>query len=249
MSETLRPHTLRVAATPEFAARAAASEIVALLDAALSWRGEAHLCLAGGTTPRLLHEALTELPFEGWPHVHIWFGDERCVPPDHRDSNVGMARQTLLDRVAVSPEHVHRLAGELPPEEAARQYHDELHAMAARRGRTIPVMDVLVLGLGGDGHTASLFPGSPLLTPESAPATWSAAVHVPALGTSRLTLTPVVLQAAAAVIMLVTGPDKQQALARVLRRAAPVAQLPARLLESANGDVAWFVDEQAVFGR
>lgn len=258
-----RAHTLRLAETPEDVARTAAAEIIALLETALAWRGEAHLALAGGSTPRLLHAALAAVPFDGWPHVHVWFGDERCVPPDHPDSNAGMARETLLDRVPIADDHIHRMEGERAPDEAARRYDDALTAQAERLGRELPLLDVLVLGMGADGHTASLFPGSPLLAgPDAAPpgptsgappgtasaGRWCAAVEVPSLDAWRLTLTPRLLQAAAAVTVLVTGAGKHDALQRVLLARAAVTALPARLLEDARGDVAWFVDGDALFG-
>lgn len=242
----LRAHTLRLAPTADDVAAVAAAEIVALLETAVTWRGEAHLCLAGGSTPRLLHRALVMSSFQGWPQVHVWFGDERCVPQDHADSNVGMAQETLLDLVPVDPRHVHRPAGDIVPAEAARQYDAELQAMATRLRRDTPVMDALVLGMGADGHTASVFPGSPLLRPDAPAGAWCAAVHVPAVDAWRLTLTPAVLQAAAAVAVLVTGAGKRPALSRVLRGAAPVTELPIRLLEDARGDVAWFVDDAAL---
>lgn len=241
-------HTLRLASSAEALASLAAAELVALLETAVAWRAEAHLCLAGGSTPRLLHAALTTIPFEGWPHVHIWFGDERCVPPDHPDSNVKMAQETLLDHVPVAPAHIHRLEGELPPADAARRYQEQLQAQAARYGRDEPVMDALILGMGSDGHTASLFPGSPLLA-EGAPGDqWCEAVHVPSLDAWRLTLTPAVLQAAASVAVLVSGAGKHEALTKVLGATESLDKLPARVLEHARGDVAWFVDTAALFG-
>lgn len=241
-------HTLRLARTAEDVAAVAAAEIVAVLEAAVTWRGEAHLCLAGGSTPRLLHQALSRSTFEGWSKVHVWFGDERCVPADHADSNVRMAYETLLTLVPVDPRHIHRPAAELAPTEAARRYDAELRAMATRLARAAPVMDALILGMGNDGHTASVFPGSPLLTTEAHDGAWCAAVHVPALDAWRLTLTPPVLQAAAAVAVVVTGAGKRAVLSRVLSGAAPVTELPIRLLEQARGDVAWFVDAAALLG-
>jgi 6-phosphogluconolactonase len=242
-----RAHTLRLAPGAEDLAAVAAAEIVALLETAVAWRGEAHLCLAGGSTPRLLHRALAGSTFDGWPHVHIWFGDERCVPAEHPDSNVGMAYETLLDHVPIERQNVHRLAGDQAPADAARDYDAQLRAMAARRRHDVPVMDALVLGMGEDGHTASLFPGSPLLAPDAPADAWCAAVHVPTLDAWRLTLTPPVLQAAAAIAVLVSGAGKHAALARVLQAAAPPSALPIRLLDEAHGDVAWFVDNAALF--
>ncbi len=243
-----RSHTLRVAASPADVAVLAAAELLALLETAIAWRGEAHLCLSGGSTPRLLHQALVATPFSGWPHVHVWFGDERSVPRSHPDSNVGMAHLTLIDLVPIAPDHVHVLDGGMEPHAAAASYHDELQALAVRSGKGAPVMDALVLGMGDDGHTASVFPGSPLLRADAPTAQWCAAVHVPALDTWRLSMTPGVLQAAAAVAVLVAGAGKHAALTRVLRADASVDVLPVRLLEQARGDVVWFVDVPALFG-
>lgn len=245
---TARSHTLKLAASPADVAAVAAAEIAALLETAVSWRGEAHLCLSGGSTPRLLHQALVASPFAGWPRVHVWWGDERPVPPDHPESNVGMAHETLLDLVAIDPQHIHRLRGDLDPQAAAAHYESDLQALATRSGTHLPVMDVLVLGMGVDAHTASIFPGSPLLKPDAPTRQWCAAVHVPSIGSWRLSLTPVVLQAAAAVVVLVAGAGKRPVLSRVLRAEATAAELPIRLLEGAHGDVAWFVDEAALFG-
>jgi 6-phosphogluconolactonase len=240
--------TLRLASTPEQLACLAAEEIRVVLGTAVAWRGAAHLCLAGGSTPRLLHAELARQPFDGWPRVHIWFGDERCVPHDHPDSNARMAEETLLRHVPVAPHHVHRLAGALDPHEAARQYHTALQDLAEREARDVPCFDALVLGLGDDGHTASVFPGSALLGEDAAPEAWCVAEHVPHLDAWRLTVTPPVLRGASTTVVLVTGTSKHEALQRVLTGAAPLQQLPARLLEAARGDVAWFVDADAMFG-
>jgi 6-phosphogluconolactonase len=242
--------TLRVETSPERLADLAAAEILVVLGTAIAWRGEAHLCLAGGSTPRLLHDALARHTFDGWPHVHVWFGDERCVPPDHADSNARMAAETLLRHVGIAELHVHRPAGERDPAEAAEQYHDALQDLAERAQGEVPTFDVLILGMGDDAHTASIFPGSPLLDHvEAAPTPpWAVAIHVPTLDAWRLTLTPAVLCAARATVVLVTGTGKHEALHRVLTRSAPLKDAPARLLERATGDLAWFVDTAALFG-
>jgi 6-phosphogluconolactonase len=250
---------LRLSATADDLAAAAAREVLALLDAAIAWRGEAHLALSGGRTPGALHNALAEASFEGWPFVHVWFGDERTVPPDHADSNYRMARETLLQTVPIPPAQVHRLAGEAEPAAAAAAYDAELRALARAQQRAVPALDVLLLGMGGDAHTASLFPGSPLLAdsprpgvPDTAHGTTgprlAAAVHVPAMQTWRLTLTPATIAAARAILVLVSGADKHAALARVLGSDIGVVDAPVTLLHDAPGDVAWFVDRDALFG-
>lgn len=244
-----RGAVLRLSPTPEALAEAAASEVLALLEAAMAWRGEAHLVLSGGRTPAALHRVLAARPFDGWSHVHVWFGDERTVPPDHVDSNYRMARETLLDHVPVPAAQVHRFEAELPPVEAAERYDAALSALAAAQQRDVPTVDVLLLGMGGDAHTASLFPGSPLLDGSAPSAPRHAqAVHVPALDTWRLTLTPATLRAARAVCLLVAGADKHPALRRVLGAAPPLVEAPVTLVHDLPGDVAWFVDRAALFG-
>lgn len=250
---TGRGAVLRLADTPDALAAAAAAETLALLETAIAWRGQAHLGLAGGRTPAALYRHLAASAFTGWPHVHVWFGDERTVPPDHAESNYGMARETLLDATSILAAHVHRLHGEREPLEAARHYDEALEALARRQGREAPALDVVLLGLGTDAHTASIFPGSPLLGgpdrgPDN-PARWAAAVHVPALQTWRLTLTPETLRHARAVLLLVAGADKHAALRRVLAGHEPPEQAPARLVLDLPGDTAWFVDAAALFGH
>lgn len=239
---------LRLATTPEALAEAAASEVLALLESAMAWRGEAHLVLSGGKTPAALHRVLASRSFEGWSHVHVWFGDERTVPADHADSNYRMARETLLDHVPVPASQVHRFDTTLPPDTAAAQYHEALAALARAQEREVPAFDVLLLGMGGDAHTASLFPGSPLLSGDAASGRLAAAVHVPALDTWRLTLTPATIRAARAVCLLVAGTDKHAALRRAFVDAPALDQAPVTLVHDVPGDVAWFVNRAALFG-
>jgi 6-phosphogluconolactonase len=248
---------LRFATTPEALAQAAASEVLAVLEAAMAWRGEAHLCLSGGRTPAALHRVLASLPFDGWSHVHVWFGDERTVPADHADSNYRMARETLLSAVPIPERQVTRLEGGLPPAEAAARYEEALRALARRQEREVPTFDLLLLGMGADAHTASLFPGSPLLESEDAaghrsnppaPTRFAAAVHVPALDSWRLTVTPATIRAARTVFVLVAGVDKHPALRRAFGESVVTADLPVTLLHDLPGDVAWFVDRAALFG-
>ena len=246
-----RGAVLRLATSADALASAAASEVLALLEAAMAWRGEAHLALAGGRTPAALHRALASRRFDGWSHVHAWFGDERTVPPDHADSNYRMALETLLSRVPIPAAQVHRMAGELDPQVAAAQYAEALETLARRQQRDAPTFDVLVLGMGPDAHTASLFPGSPLLETgrdERARGPFAAAVHVPAMDTWRLTITPATIRAARAVFVLVSGAEKHEALRRVLGAEPTLADAPVTLLHEVSGDVAWFVDRAALFG-
>lgn len=247
-----RGAVIRLAASPESLAQAAASEVLAVLEAAIAWRGEAHLALAGGRTPAALYQVLAAIPFEAWSHLHIWFGDERAVPQTHAQSNYRMAHEALLAATPIPASQVHRWEGERTPADAARRYDEALRDLAARQQRSVPTLDLLLLGMGADAHTASLFPGSPLLDEpqagsDAAPV-FAAAVHVPALDAWRLTLTPATMRAARTVVVLVAGPDKHVALRRVLGEAPAVTEAPAALLHQLPGDVAWFVDRAALFG-
>lgn len=243
-----RGAVIRLAATPDALAQAAASEVLAVLDSAIAWRGEAHLALSGGRTPAALHRVLASLPFAGWPFVHVWFGDERTVAPDHADSNYRMARETLLAAVPIPASQVHRMAGEQDPLAAAADYDAQLRALAARQGRHAPAFDVLLLGMGADAHTASLFPGSPLLRADSPADAFASAVEVPALDTWRLTITPATIGGARTVLLLVAGSDKHAALARALGDTPLLTDAPVTLVHELSGDVAWFVDRAALFG-
>jgi 6-phosphogluconolactonase len=188
--------------SPEEVAAAAATEIAAAIH-----RGAEKFVLAGGTTPRRCYELLAGMEVE-WGRVTILFGDERCVPPDHPDSNYRMVRETLLSRVA--PATVHRIAGELGPEAAARAY-DRILAF------WVP-LDVVLLGVGEDGHTASLFPGYPELKADG----WAVGVHnAPKPPPARVSLTLPALRDARQVIILATGAGKADAVARAKRHEVP----------------------------
>ncbi len=149
-------------ADPAAAAERCAETLGMVLRGALGERGEAHIALNGGTTPRPVYERLVEL-IDDWSHVHLWWCDERCVPADHEDSNFPVPRETLIEGAGIGEERVHRMRGELGPEEGARAYAAELAEHLELDDAGIPVLDVVHLGLGPDGHTASLFPDHPAL--------------------------------------------------------------------------------------
>jgi 6-phosphogluconolactonase len=148
--------------TPDFAAYAA-HFIVEAAQAAIADRGVFRVALSGGNTPRPVHEALAKIGDLPWEKIQITFGDERCVPPDDAASNYRMARESLLDRIKIPAGNVFRIRGEIDPASAAQEYEAQLSAFAARFGEARYRHDLLILGLGEDGHTASLFPGSPAL--------------------------------------------------------------------------------------
>lgn len=232
-----------VSATAAEAAETAAGLIARLLAAAAAARGRARLALAGGRTPEACYRLLAEEPHRGripWEALEVFWGDERCVPPEAPESNYRMAAQALLDRVPIPPGGVHRMRGELPPEAAAREYEEGLRRAFPGSGGP-PRLDLLLLGLGPDAHTASLFPGTAALRERER---WVAAARVEPLGW-RLTLTPPMLNAAREVLFLVAGADKAEAVRAVLEGSRDPDRYPGQLVEPPDGRVTWLLDGPA----
>ncbi|MBI4593012.1 MAG: 6-phosphogluconolactonase [Candidatus Rokubacteria bacterium] len=236
--------SVRVFADPAELAEAAARAIVEAADEAVGARGRFMLALAGGETPRDTYRCLA-LPAHSermpWDRTWIFFGDERCVPPDHPASNYRMAAETLLGKVSVPADHVVRMQGEgEDPEAAAAEYGRRLGEVFGLRRGTLPRFDLVLLGLGLDGHTASLFPGSPALKEIFRPVV---AVHAAAAVTAqRLTLTFPVLNAAAQVMFLVAGPEKAKTVKAALHDGAA---LPAGMVRPEDGQLVWMLDRAA----
>lgn len=216
---------------------AAAGELVALARDSIAARGAGHIALSGGSTPRRLFQIVRELRMP-WPQIELWFGDERTVPPEHADSNFRLANETLIAPLGLS--RVHRIHGEDDPAAAAAAYERELVAALG----TPPVLDIALQGMGPDGHTASLFPGSPALDDTTR---WVVANRVDsplANGpTTRITLTARAINAARHVRFLVAGADKASALAGVLDGERDPHRYPAQLV--GGTDVVWYVDDAA----
>lgn len=223
--------------------RAAADELIELAQAAVAARGRFHVALSGGSTPRRLFELLAARGKDAlpWDQIELWWGDERCVPPDHADSNYGMAREHLIRPLGLDEARVHRMHGELDPGASARAYEDELRAALGEP----PVLDYALQGMGPDGHTASLFPGSAGLaeTRRSVIANAVRSPLVPGGAATRITLTAPAINRARHVRFLVAGADKAGALAAVLEGPREPQRYPAQLIEAL--DVAWLVDEAA----
>ncbi len=231
---------LLVFETPEALAEAAARDFAARTDEAINTLGRFAVVLAGGSTPKATYEVLardysSELD---WSRVHVFFGDERTVHPKHEDSNYRMVRETLLSRVAVGS--VHRMRCELPPEEAAANYERQLREFFGPVDP--PNFDQILLGLGEDGHTVSLFPETSALDVTDR---WVVVNPVLKLGTSRLTLTIPVINAAKAVTFLVAGESKAEALKEILEGEADPRAYPAKYIRPHGGDLTWMVDRAA----
>jgi 6-phosphogluconolactonase len=224
----------------EKASERAATEIARRLHSAREQRGVAHLALSGGSTPARTYELLRE-ELESWHDVEVWFADERCVEPDDDESNYKLARETLLEGAAgLDPARVHRMQGELGPERGAESYEQELREHAPLDEQSVATLDVIVLGIGPDGHIASLFPGAPTLDVQ-APALCLGVHDSPKPPPERLTLTLPVLHAAQRCVLLATGAAKADAVDAML--AEPSRHVPASLLR--RGRLSVIVDDAA----
>lgn len=227
-------------------ARAGARELANRAASAVREKGIFTAALCGGRTPKALYSLLannTELRQQiPWERVHFFWGDERPVPPDHAESNFHLAQTALLSRVPVPAANLHRIKGELAPEWAAAAYEQTLVELFELQGNALPRFDLVLLGLGSEGHTASLFPGTHALAEQKrlAVANW-----VGKLGTERITLIAPVFNNAACIIFLVSGAEKAVALNSVLKGRYEPQQLPAQLVRPHAGELKWIIDAAA----
>lgn len=238
---------------PEEALRAAARLFVTACDAAVRARNRFMVSLSGGSTPRALYRLLSGIDGGGdasgavaWEKVHVFWGDERAVPADAVESNYRMVRESLLDHVPIPVSQIHRIESERPAPEAAARYEQTIRFAFDIDHDSVPSFDLALQGMGHDGHTASLFAGSPLLLEQRR---LVAAEWVASINSERITLTPPVLAAARLLGFLVLGADKAAAVARALQMVAPDAQLPAAFVAAQARHVEWILDRAAADGR
>jgi len=229
--------------TPEAVAEKAAADFAVFVQQTLATKDRFTVALPGGVTPKLFFTRLAQEPYPTqipWSKVWVFWGDERCVPPDHPESNFGVAKQYLLDKVPIANSHVFRIHGEDAPPETARAYARTLHDVFKMDGQW-PVFDLIILGMGPDGHTASLMPRTAALEEEQR---WVVENVVRSLQTIRITMTLPVINHARQVWFLVTGAKKNAAYSRV--QAGPTLDYPASLIEPENGKLTWYVDKAVV---
>jgi 6-phosphogluconolactonase len=233
---------ISVSKDPEQLSHRAATTISDLVGRAIQARGISFVALAGGETPARVYALLASDPLKNtidWRHVHVFFGDERMVPPDDPASNYGMVQRQLLSRIPIPVESVHRIRGEASAADASKEYEAELQKWFNGR---LPRFDIVVLGVGEDGHTASLFPGTDSLRGGSKMAI---GYYVPQLKSWRVTLTLRVLLNARDTIFLAAGKQKAPVIARILGASETQSDLPASMVISAQGTVLWMLDEEA----
>ena len=221
---------------------AAADELELTASESISRRGVCSFVLAGGNTPRELYRRLASPSYRDlidWAHIEIFWGDERCVPPDHPASNYSMAQEALVSHVPIPRAQVHRIRGELEPNRAAALYDQEIRAVT---GSGQPRFDVVLLGVGVDGHTASLFPDTPNLVDEKRLVVATVSPRPPR---SRVTLTLRTINSARKAMFLVAGSEKAAIVAALANDAATSATLPAALVRPQGGQLLWMLDREA----
>ena len=224
---------------------AAAARWLAIYRESVARHGTFCVALAGGSTPRLLYRALSGPAISAaieWPRVHLFFGDERAVPPDHPDSNFRMARETLLEHVPVPESNVHRMETEIGDMEmVASRYEEVLKELVPATDGGVPQFDLVLLGVGPDGHTASLFPDTDILQQRER---YAAAVYVKQKSTWRVSITFPVIDCARHVLFLVAGADKYPVVKRILSDAGEEPLYPVQMLQPA-GSVEFYLDAAA----
>ncbi len=240
---------------------AAAEFICTLAVEYIHAHGVFTIALSGGKTPELLHEKLAQPPHDSrmtWPRVHFFWGDERCVPPDHPDSNFAMALRVLISKVPVPSQNVHRIPAEIePPEDAAKAYErilrgffessikSDAHSPSSGTGEPLSSFDLVLLGLGKDGHTASLFPGDQALEEGRR---WVAAVRNPhgSPPVPRITLTLPVINRAGCILFMVSGSGKSEVVHSILEDPDRAGQRYPAARVNPDGKVVWLIDEETV---
>jgi len=226
---------------PQETAAACCHKIFDLLKEALATRDQASLAISGGSTPKLLFAEMAQATF-GWSRVHLFFVDERGVPPTDPQSNYKLAKENFVDAAGFPAANVHRIQAELEPERAVRLYADEIRSFFSLGPGEFPSFDIIHQGMGPDAHTASLFPGEPLIDDRE---NLVAAAYVEKFHQWRITLLPGVLLAARNTIMLVAGEDKAEPLHAVFEAPYDPKKYPTQLVTKSTGNVMWFVDKAA----
>jgi len=232
---------INVSASPEELADACARDILDSLTQALQARSKATLAISGGSTPKLLFSKMAQAGFD-WTNVHVFWVDERCVLPTDDQSNYKLANETLLRAAGIPAHNVHRVHGELVPEEGAIHYIEEIRQFFELHETELPVFDVIHRGIGPDAHTASLFPGEPLIANRTGIA---AAVWVEKLRSHRVTLLPGVLEQGRHTVIQAQGEDKAEPVWNVLRGDEDPFRFPCQIAARHSSKAAWFLDQAA----
>jgi 6-phosphogluconolactonase len=232
---------ISIAADPTGSAEQCADYIENLLREAIASTGRATFAISGGNTPAPMFRKLAASGLD-WSKIQVFWVDERCVPPTDKQSNFKSANESLLQPAQVPQTNIHRVLGELPPDEAAAKYIDDIRSSFSLKGDELPVFDVLHRGMGSDAHTASLFPGEPLISDTTHIA---AHVWVEKMKMDRVTLLPGVLSRAKHTVLQAVGPDKAEPLYEVLYGPEDTHRFPCQIAARHSGTAVWFIDREA----
>lgn len=237
---------IRIFPDGEKLSHAAAELLITIAQKAVTENGRFSIALSGGGTPQRLYQLLGQSPYTEqvpWENTHLFWGDERLVSPDNAGSNYGQAHAIFIDKVPIPNENIHRAHGELDVDTAVTDYKKQLQTYALE-GNDWPQFDIVLLGMGSDGHTASLFPG-PITNPEQTETVISVVADYDGRPAQRLSLTPLVINDAANVIFLVTGANKAETLMQVMNGPFNPQQLPAQRIQPHNDTRIWLLDQPA----
>jgi 6-phosphogluconolactonase len=234
---------IKIFPTPYELAEKFAEELVSMVDESAGKDNQFTVALSGGTTPELLFSVIGDHFSKSvrWKSVHFFWGDERCVPADNSESNFGMTKRKLLDKIVIPSTNIHRIIGENEPESEAARYSEEISGNTNQRDG-LPVFDLVILGLGDDGHTASLFPGHPELFYSDK--ICEVAVH-PLTHQRRITITGRVLNNAETIVFLVTGRKKAVIVESILNKSLSAQNFPASYIVPVKGKLSWYIDKEA----
>jgi 6-phosphogluconolactonase len=234
---------VKIFASPKELAEKIAEEMAGMIIESAKKQKLFNVALSGGSTPELLFTLLGE-NYAGsvpWQYVHLFWGDERCVPPDNIESNYGMTQSKLLSRIKIPSGNIHRIRGEEDPAMEAGRYSEELSAHTLKRD-SLPLFDLVLLGLGEDGHTASIFPGQMELMESDK--ICAVAIH-PVTKQKRITITGRVINNAEQVVFLVTGKKKEEIVEKIVKHKPSAKNFPASYIIPAYGRLSWFLDRDA----
>ncbi len=234
---------IKVLPDPAALADEAALRFIEIAGTEIARKGAFHVALSGGSTPKAMHALLAGKYKDQveWGKVHVYFGDERCVPPDHKDSNFKMAKETLLDKVEIEPRNIYRMRGEIEPNEAAKEYGLMLKKLFGDDG-----LDLVFLGMGDDGHTLSIFPGTVAVKEVEHRVIGYFAENSSTGKSWRVTMTAPFVNKAKHVIFLIAGANKAKVLHEVLEGPREVERLPSQLIVPTGGELVYLVDAAAV---
>jgi len=238
------PAEVRIFDSALLAAAALAEELRKLVDNVTRQQQVLSVALSGGNTPRIFYNylATTSANEIAWGNVHLFWGDERCVPPDHPESNYHLVDEILLNKIAIPQRNIHRVRGEAKPAQECSRYGEEINRLLPKANNGLPVFDWILLGLGEDGHTASIFPGRQILEVESS--ICAVATH-PRSRQQRITLTLPILNNANRITFLVSGTSKSHILSLIMKREQNSLAFPAARVQPQHGVLEWYIDKAA----